>query len=192
MTMSRSSPRLRIGLVLVAALFCGRAALGEAVDYVRDIRPILQQRCYACHSRNKQESQLRLDAGALVHKGGKHGPVLSPVGGVPGELVRRITATEADERMPKEGRPLDAEEIAKLRAWVASGAVFPKDEPIPVAPAEHWAFQPVRRPPVPSVKDHGWPRNPIDRFVLARLEDRGWKPAPVAAPGRCCGGSIST
>src|SRR5262249_12144185 len=53
---------------------------------------------------------------------------------------------------------------------------------IPPTPAEHWAFQPVRRPQVPAVKNKNWPRNAIDHFILAKLEANGWQPAPPAKP----------
>jgi hypothetical protein len=84
--------------------------------------------------------------------------------------------------MPLDEKPLSAEQIALLQAWIDQGAIYPKDEPVPPTPAEHWAFQPVRRPAVPAVKSKSWPRNSIDHFVLAKLEARGWTPAPAAEP----------
>jgi len=171
-----------LALAWAVGLPQGGTLQGAEVEYSRDIQPLLQQRCYPCHSRVKQEAQLRLDAGVLVHKGGKHGSVVSPHPADPGELIRRITSNDPEERMPAEGRPLKPEEIARLRIWVEQGARFPPDERIPAAPAEHWAFQPVRRPPVPSVRDRAWPRTPIDAFVRAQLEARNWTPAPLAEP----------
>lgn len=155
---------------------------GGAVDYSRDIRPLLQQRCYPCHSRLKQEAGLRLDAGVLVHQGGKRGPVLRAASGGPGELLRRVTSADPAERMPAEGRALTESEVALLQAWVDAGAPFPQDEVVPVGPADHWAFQPVRRPEIPQVRQSTWVRNPIDAFVLSRLERKGWTPAPMAEP----------
>ena len=156
-----------------------RSAAG--VDYAQKIQPLLQQRCYPCHSRVKQESGLRLDAGVLVHRGSQNGSVLARDQGE-GELVRRITTSDPNDRMPPEGKALSAEEVDRLRAWVAEGARFPAEETIPPLPSEHWAFQPVRRPAIPVVRDVRWPRNPIDAFVLVQLESRGWHPAPPASP----------
>ncbi|HEU0011330.1 MAG TPA: PSD1 and planctomycete cytochrome C domain-containing protein [Verrucomicrobiae bacterium] len=153
-----------------------------ATDYQQDIKPILRDRCYSCHSRLKQKSDLRLDAGALILKGGKHGAVVVPGNAGASPLIEKIAATAEDERMPPEGKPLTPEQVALLKGWIDSGAYFPKDEIIPPTPAEHWAFQPVSRPPVPAVKNKSWPRNPIDSFVLAKLEGRQWKPSTPAAP----------
>jgi len=157
-------------------------APGSSTDYERDIKPVLRQRCYACHSRLKQKANLRLDAGALIHKGGKGGPVVLAGKSQDSQLIKRVLSTDEDERMPPEGKPLTSEQINLLRNWIDEGAHFPKDEIVPQTPAEHWAFQPVRQPPIPSVKNKRWVRNPIDSFVLAKLEQRGWKPALSAEP----------
>ncbi|GDY21991.1 hypothetical protein LBMAG56_33380 [Verrucomicrobiota bacterium] len=154
----------------------------SAADYERDIKPLLQQRCYSCHSRLKQKGDLRLDAGVFIHKGGKHGPAVVPGKSAASHLLQRVLATDETERMPPEGKPLTPEQIELLKAWIDAGARFPSSEVAPSTPAEHWAFQPVRRPAVPAVKNSNWPRNPIDAFVLAKLEARGWSPAPAAAP----------
>lgn len=153
---------------------------GSAVDYARDIRPILERRCHACHGRLKQKGGLRLDAGSLVHKGAKGGPVILPGKSAESNLIKRLLSQDDEERMPPEGKPLPADQIELLRHWIDAGAKFPADEVVPANPAEHWAFQPLKRPAVPAVKDRSWSRNPIDAFVLARLEAKGWKPAAPA------------
>ena len=170
-------------LTLLLGLMAARGLSAAEPDYSRDIKPILEKRCYACHSRLKQEARLRLDAGALIHKGGKNGSVLAPKNGGASELIQRLTTPDEDDRMPPEGKPLAPDQIALIKSWIDAGATFPAGEAIPRLPAEHWAFQPVRRPPVPPVKDRKWARNPIDCFVLAKLEARGWRPAKEAAPG---------
>src|SRR5262245_64920664 len=98
-----------------------------AVDYSRDIKPIFERRCYSCHSRLKQKGQLRLDAGALVHKGGKDGPVIKPGQSNESELFKRITSTNADERMPPDSKPLSTEQSQLLKQWIDTGAPYPKD-----------------------------------------------------------------
>ncbi|MEO8427084.1 MAG: PSD1 and planctomycete cytochrome C domain-containing protein [Verrucomicrobiota bacterium] len=182
----RCSFRARVSsLAFMLMLLPGVARTTRAASstaYERDIKPILQQRCYSCHSRLKQKSELRLDAGALIGKGGKHGSAIVAGRSAESPLLQRVLSTVEDERMPPEGKPLTPDQIALLRRWIDDGARYPKDEVIPQTAAEHWAFQPVRQPPVPTVKNKRWPRNAIDRFVLAKLEQRGWKPAPVAGP----------
>ena len=82
--------------------------------------------------------------------------------------------------MPPAGEPLDARQIGLLRAWIDQSNAWPeadRDEAASRDPAaEHWAFQPVRRPHVPA--DH----NPIDYFVLERLRREGLAPASQARP----------
>ncbi|HAV63301.1 MAG TPA: hypothetical protein DCY13_13165, partial [Verrucomicrobiales bacterium] len=170
-------------LVVVAALWVPTVPAANAVpDYEHDIKPILEDRCYPCHSRIKQKAGLRLDAGRLIHAGARDGPVILPGRGDESVLLRRLLSTDEEERMPPEGKPLAAEEVALLRAWIDAGAKSPADEPIPKTPAEHWSFQPVTRPVVPAIRQPERARNPIDQFVLARLEQRGWTSAPTAGP----------
>src|SRR3989304_3814072 len=102
-----------IGCVLALA---SPAWAGEAVDYVRDIKPILAARCYACHGGLKQQSGLRLDTGALVLKGGESGPAVMPGDSRQSLLVEKVTALDASERMPPEGKPLTGEQIALVKA----------------------------------------------------------------------------
>ncbi|HYF37050.1 MAG TPA: PSD1 and planctomycete cytochrome C domain-containing protein [Prosthecobacter sp.] len=167
--------------LLLPLLFAG-AARGEApVDYERDVKPLLKERCVSCHGQVKQKAGLRLDAGPLIVKGGETGPALVAGKAQESLLLQRILSTDEDERMPPEGKPLIADKIDVLRRWIDGGAEFPPNEPIPGGPKEHWAFQPIRRPPVPSVNNRAWPRNPIDHFLLAKLEAKGWQPALPAS-----------
>lgn len=168
--------------LIAAVLFKPSAQAALAPDYERDIKPILQQRCYSCHSRIKQKADLRLDAGALIHRGGKHGAGIVAGNSSESLLLQRILETDPEERMPPEGKPLTPEQVALLKGWIDGGAKYPPDEVIPLTPAEHWAFQPVRRPVVPAVRDPGASQHPIDRFILAALEARGVRPAPAAEP----------
>ena len=147
----------------------------ERVDFSRDIRPILADKCFACHGPDAPNnlSPLRFDseAHALADLGDGRRAI---VRGNPeqSELVRRITAQETSVRMPPaySGRQLTQQEIERLTEWIAQGAPW----------KQHWAFtQPVRRP-APPVRNEGWVRNAIDSFVLASLEREGWQPSPEA------------
>ncbi len=96
----------------------------SAVDYLREVKPLLRQRCFACHGALKQESSLRLDTVASMIKGGDSGPVISPAAPAESLLLQRLTATDSDQRMPPEqdGEPLTTAQIELLRAWISAGA----------------------------------------------------------------------
>ena len=156
-------------------LFAEPETSAGGVDFEREIRPLLADRCFHCHGPDaeQREGDLRLDEqeGALADLGGYRAIVPGDVDA--SHLIERITADDPDERMPPpdSARKLSQEEIAKLKQWIAEGATW----------KAHWAFRPITSPPPPSVKEKNWPRNPIDHFVLARLEDKGFVPAdPVA------------
>ena len=178
---SSSQLRLLFAGWLVLAAFAFADTSAAPPDYTREVKPLFEKRCASCHGRLKQKADLRLDAGALIHMGGKNGSVIAPGKSRESVLLQRVSTLDEKERMPEEGKPLSAEEIALLAAWIDAGAPYPNDEKAPAAPADHWAFQPVTRPPVPEVKDAAWCRNPIDRFILAKLEARGWRPAAEAS-----------
>ena len=159
--------------------FCCLARLAmsaeETIDYSRDIRPILADRCYGCHGPNEEgrESGLRLDVRESVLAEADSGK-RAIVPGKPraSEMIRRILAEDADERMPPphSHKTLAPEEIEKLRQWIHQGADW----------REHWAFLAPVAPELPLVKNQRWPRTPIDHFVLARLEQTGLKPSSEA------------
>jgi hypothetical protein len=145
------------------------------VDFNRDIRPILSKNCFACHGQDggHRVTKLRLDQRDSAVKEQKSG-ITAIVPGAPGksELVRRITARDADERMPPEetNNHLTAVQVDTLRRWVEQGAPY----------AEHWAFVKPKRQPQPAVKQTNWPKQGMDYFVLARLELEGLRPAEEA------------
>lgn len=146
-----------------------------AVDFNRDVRPILADRCFRCHGpdADARKRGLRLDT-----QDGSRATLASGMSAVvPGsakdsELVARVTSTDADEVMPPPSlnRPLDAEQKRILARWIDDGAEY----------AEHWAFVPPKRSTPPVVKDARWARDPLDRFVLARLEKEHLAPSPEA------------
>ncbi|MCH8923635.1 MAG: DUF1549 domain-containing protein, partial [Planctomycetes bacterium] len=175
---------IRLMLAALAVTSTGFAATADddVVDYARDVKPLLKNKCYACHGRVKQEAGLRLDAGRLVLAGGDDGKVVVPGKGTASKLIARVSSPDADERMPPEGAALSADQVALLRSWIDQGAKVPADETVAPKADRHWAFQPIRRVKVPQVKDKKWPLDAIDYFVLARLEQREWRPAASAKP----------
>jgi Protein of unknown function (DUF1553)/Protein of unknown function (DUF1549)/Planctomycete cytochrome C len=150
-------------------------AADRKIDFNRDVRPILSDKCYACHGPDAKEVQggLRLDKhdGAVAKlESGKIAVVPNDLAA--SELVRRITTTNADEKMPPAsgGKHLTAAEIETLKLWIAQGAEF----------KGHWSFIPPVRHTPPATKFVGHLRNDIDNFVLAKLESEGLEPSPEA------------
>ncbi len=152
------------------------------VDYARDVRPILETRCYACHGPEKQRAGLRLDKKAAALRGGSDGiPAIRPGHAAESELVRRVASVDPEERMPSRGDRLTPDEVGILRAWIDRGATWPEESSGESGKARgHWAFRPPVRPAVPAVRMRDWARTPIDRFILARLEAEGLSPSPEA------------
>jgi len=170
---------IALSLILSVAASTTRAADAE-VDYLKEIKPLLHERCYACHGALKQEAGLRLDTAALALRGGDSGPAIAPGDVAASLLLTRISAAEESLRMPPEGEPLTPSQIAKIRTWIESRAVAPADEKPESDPRAHWAFQAPVRPAVPAVTTAGWQANPIDAFLAREQLSRGLKPQPDA------------
>ncbi|HEX6987199.1 MAG TPA: PSD1 and planctomycete cytochrome C domain-containing protein [Planctomycetaceae bacterium] len=174
---------MRVGVGVFCVLLCVSAsAEGPAVEFERDVLPILKARCFECHDAAKQTAGYRLDVRAVALRGGESGEA----GIVPGksgesELIRRVTSDDEFTVMPPEGERLSEREVAVLKAWIDGGAAWPDalagDDP---RTSDHWAFNPPVRPEPPAVKDEARVRNAIDRFVLARLEAEGLSPSDEA------------
>ena len=187
-------PRRRVSAIAAAAaisLTTSCLALGaDTPDFVRDIRPLLDRSCAACHSGEEAKSGLRLDIRAEAFRGGDgHGPAIVAGKGAESALVRFSRGDEPEMQMP----PADAnvprlspDEVALLAAWIDAGALWPEgiDRASLVDRRDHWAFRAVVRPAPPAVRDASWPRNDIDRFIRARLEAEGLFPAPEADRGQ--------
>ncbi|MFO1019094.1 MAG: DUF1553 domain-containing protein [Planctomycetales bacterium] len=162
-------------LWLLSLSTCGWGA--ERIDYARDIKPILTMHCQSCHGALAQKGGLRLDAIQFVRKGGEAGPGF--VAGKPDDsLLLDAVLGNGMERMPLEGAPLSAEQIAKLKAWVEQGGTGPTEEAVPADPRQHWSYQKPVLPSLPSVIHDGWVSNPIDAFIVAEYEKRGLQPVP--------------
>jgi len=157
-----------------------------AVDFARDIQPILQANCYECHGPQKTKAHLRLDSPAGIARGGETGPVIVPGKSEQSLIVRRILGLDGDDRMPKDGDPLPPAHLALIRSWIDQGAKWPGGEAVAAtqdsAPQEavHWAYRRPARPALPEVRNSQWVKTPIDRFVLARLEKEALSPSAEA------------
>ena len=178
---------LRHSIVLAATLLCltstGTAtfAANQAegkVDFVRQIRPLLQKRCVECHGAEAQEGGLRLDVRSVALEGGDSGYAIVPGKAAEGALIQRVTSNDPELRMPPEGDPLSEAEVALLKRWIEQGAEWPASADDETAGNDHWAYQPVTSPQ-PPLKETG-ASHPIDAFVRARLKAAGLAPSPEA------------
>ncbi|MBO0932939.1 DUF1553 domain-containing protein [Fibrella aquatilis] len=150
--------------------------LPEKVDYNLHVKPILSDRCFACHGpdKNKQQAGLRLDtpegAYEALAKSGHKAVVPGDLEG--SELFRRITSTDPDEVMPtpKSNLTLTAAEKAMLLRWIEQGAEY----------KQHWSLIAPTMPELPTPKNSRWARNDIDRFVGAKLDEKHLLPAAEA------------
>lgn len=158
----------------------------EAVDFRRDVYPILKAHCFACHAGRDAESGYRLDLRAEI-LGATNGEPLVEVGNSEkSRLIELVARVDPDEVMPPvgEGEPLSEKQINILRAWIEGGLAW-DDTLLPSAAGDgsgHWAFQPVKRPPLPEtgMYDGAWVRTPVDAFVSARHGEQGLAPSPPA------------
>jgi len=141
-----------------------------AVDYEKEIKPLLKERCYTCHGALKQKAGLRLDTATAMRQGGDGGDVLAKDHSL---LIKRVTTTDKDDRMPPEGEGsmLTPEQVAKLQAWIAAGAPAPAQEKPEADARAHWAYQ------TPHSSGHS-----MDALLAARLAAKGLKPQLEAAP----------
>lgn len=164
--------RLTLFCLLVGFGITGSAA---TVEFNKDVRPILSDKCYICHGPDAKNKHIpfRLDheedAKAKLPDG-KHAIVESHP--EQSEMIRRISAEKPAQRMPPAytGVRLSPKEIETITTWIAQGAKWQK----------HWSFLPPKHYPAPPVKNAAWVQNPIDAFVLARLEEQNLRPSPEA------------
>ncbi len=185
--------RLLLSALLLLAAPSARAE-EPAIDFGQQIAPILNG-CLRCHGPDKQQGGLRFDAGPDGAKAADSGePAVVPGKAAESALVRRVTSTDDAERMPPEGDPLTAEQIALLRRWIDAGAAWPAPAKAPETRRElevteadraHWAYRPLSAPSVPPPRaGAGAVASPIDCFLDAALAAKGLEPGPPAPPAK--------
>ncbi len=173
---------------IVTFLLCCFASLGnqslfaeEKIDYIKQVKHLLSEKCYACHSALKQEAELRLETKSLMLKGGDSGAALVPGHPEKSLILERIIAAD-DEQMPPpgEGSKLTAKEVALLKQWIQQGAIAPQEES-PGSPRDHWAFQPPRKIKLIPVDQSHKKQNPIDQILAAQRSDKKLVPVSPAS-----------
>jgi hypothetical protein len=160
----------------------GPLPAAERVDYLRDVKPLLAARCYACHGALQQKSGLRVDTAGSLRAGGDSGPAVVPGRADDSPLIAHVTAAKGARRMPPpgEGETLADRQVALLKAWIDQGATGPAGEKPEADPKEHWAFRTPARPAVPRVRDAARVANAVDAFLAAGWEGHGLVPQPPA------------
>ncbi len=173
---------LTFAVIIIIVLIIGvnrflkykRTQQENAISYNRDIRPILSDKCFACHGpdANKRKAGLRLDqqAGAYAELKKNKGH-FAIVPGFPekSELISRIESNDPSLLMPlpeSHLTKLNRDEINLFRQWIKDGAKYEK----------HWAFVAPVKSSVPDVSDKSWTRNEIDNFILHKLDQKGLNP----------------
>jgi hypothetical protein len=157
---------MKQALLLVLAI----PALSQQIEFNRDIRPILSDRCFACHGPDAatRKTTLRFDLESAAR------PAIAPGDPAHSKLYQRISATNSTRMPPtySHKEPLTPAQIALIRTWIEQGA---KWQPF-------WSFSPPHKPTIPNASLPNWPRNPIDNFILARLDRERLHPSPEAPP----------
>ena len=163
-------------LVLLLVLLCWSPLAWGEVHFNRDIRPLLADRCFACHGPDARanHSGLRLDLEAAAKgklpDGGD--PAIIPGNPDASGLLQRILSSDPDLVMPppESNLQISPRERELLRQWIAEGAPY----------AEHWSFVAPHKPELPPLPDGWTARNPIDHFIGQRLLQEGLTPSPTA------------
>ena len=163
--------------LIVTAINLQATAQEEAISYNRDIRPLLADRCFACHGPDeaKREAQLRLDVAE-----GELGPfhvradyqVIKPEEPEASELWKRLTTDDASLQMPPPEsikKPLTEAQRELIRQWILQGAKY----------EGFWSFVPPRPQSLNSVENKSWLSGRIDQLVVAKLEKKRIQPQPV-------------
>jgi hypothetical protein len=153
------------------------AELPEPIDFNIHVKPILSDKCFACHGPDlaAQKAGLSLHTPEMAFASLKDSPgkvAINPESIRNSELFHRIISEDPEYRMPSQesNLTLTPREKAILIKWIEDGAEY----------KEHWAFIPPQTPELPKTKDNSWAKNPIDRYVLSKLEQEGIKPSPEA------------
>jgi hypothetical protein len=151
----------------------------KPVDFTADVKPIINKHCITCHGGVRQKNGFSLlfrEEALAKTKSGK--PAIIPGDADHSEMIRRLTLSDPEERMPYKHDPLSKENIDVIRRWINEGAKWGK----------HWAYVPVQETPVPEQKTFfnlvskksDWARNEVDQFIEQKLIENDLKPSAEA------------
>lgn len=170
------SPR-NLSLFLVFSLLSAVGFSDDKIDFNRDVRPILSDKCFHCHgpdSKN-QKSDLRFDSEERLFADYEGVKAVVPGDLKASEMHWRINSDDPDDEMPprKSNRLLSDEQKKILDEWIKQGAPY----------AKHWAFEIPRKSELPELThawQKSWAKNPIDHFVAKKLYEKGLEPTKPA------------
>ncbi len=183
-------PWMLLFMVVVSGITATTHADQPQFDFFENqIRPVLAQHCYNCHSQRAKTLQggLYVDSLAGLLQGGDSGPAIEPG---EADVSLLISALKHDAfKMPPKGQ-LSPKVIAAFEKWIDEGAVSPESfqtngsiESTMIdwdSALDHWAYKPLSKSPPPEVNARSWITNPIDRYVLQKLEEQGLDTPTVA------------
>ena len=194
--MSENAQMVNLRVGRIAIFFAAASAAVSAADapkpgpaliefFEKEVRPVLNARCFSCHGPQQQFSSLRVDSRDALLKGGNRGPTLIP-GDANSSLLAKAVRHDGLKMPP--GATLPPEQIAAIEKWITLGAPWPEnDSPGAARPKtqgfyerirkEHWAFQPVRAQAAPEIAGI---THPVDRFLISELRKAGLQPAAQA------------
>ncbi|RBP41526.1 cytochrome c [Roseimicrobium gellanilyticum] len=150
-------------------------SLAAAPDFAREVRPILEAKCFSCHGQKEQKAGVAFHTHYHAHRPADSGePVMVP--GQPEEslLYKLLVTADEEKRMPKDKKPLTSAQVQVIKEWISQGAPWPDDGWRPPA---HWAYV---KPVAAGLPDKG--SHPVDAFINARLKKEGLTPNPAAQP----------
>ncbi len=163
---------------------------GSVEFFQQRILPLLESKCYECHSHASGEAngQLVVDSKQGLLNGGTRGPSLVPHQPDQSLILRAVNYHEPDLQMPPDN-PLPAESVELIRQWIAAGAIDPRNSSTPnptgpapkVDPAQHWAYQIPKRPALSvSPEAQAWSADRMDQLIYARLQAASLTPSAIA------------
>jgi hypothetical protein len=163
---------IALGISAVCAIYLCIVAFSESkVDFNTDVRPIINNKCIACHGGVKQSAGFSLlyreEALGKTESGKK---AIIPGNPDDSELMKRIITHDKDIRMPLEKDPLTDEEIAIFKKWIEQGAHW----------EEHWSFIKPKSITPPDYEDKEFVKNDIDKFIFEKLQEIDLAPSPQA------------
>ena len=165
-----------VSLAGLLALTAGLSA--QDVQFNRDIRPLLSDRCFACHGPDagQRKAKLRLDVtdgGEGAYRTREGVAAIQPGSPDQSSVWQRIVTADPDDVMPppdSHKKPLTAAEKELFKKWIQDGGNY----------QDFWAFIPPKKPMPPETVNKDWSQRPIDRFVLRKLEAAEMSPNPGA------------
>jgi hypothetical protein len=147
-----------LALVVIVALCYFFIPSGSKIDFNSQVKPIFNKKCIACHGGVRQKSDFSLlfrTEALAVAKSGKRAIIPGNANG--SELIKRISSSDPDERMPYKHAPLSKNEIDILKQWINEGANW----------GDHWAYVSVKPVEVPGVVEDGWNSNVL--LLISKL-----------------------